>query len=427
MNLGSDKVTRIYACQLATSNSVKQHKLRKTIAWLSDKEGLGKEFLSLYLPPTASITQTVATLKSQSKSDTRRNGEVWGRFQDSSKNLIRHLNLKKELPETGLAVFAGTFTVKGEGEVSTVEELVPPQPVAAYLLEVDNHFHLEPLREMLRNPQVVGLLAMDSKQASFGLLNGESLEFLKDITSGVSGKSGKGGQSQRRYERERDMELSHFFHRVAEHAAKAFLEDHEVTALIVGGPGTTKADFLKGDYLHYELQNALVNTVDIQSADRAGVREVFERSAELLKNLCTPEERMAVHRLLAELAKQTGLATYGLGSVLDALRNGEAEVALVTDSTGFVEVGVLCKKCGLSKTQIMDSQEKAQKVQEMLSGHCERCKAADFEVKEKDIVDVLEDAASQTDARVEVIATESDEKMQLTALGGIAALLRYRT
>jgi peptide chain release factor subunit 1 len=75
----------------------------------------------------------------------------------------------------------------------------------------------------------------------------------------------------------------------------------------------------------------------------------------------------------------------------------------------------------------MDSQEKAQKVQEMLSGHCERCKTADFEVREKDIVDVLEDAASQTDARVEVIATESDEKMQLTALGGIAALLRYRT
>jgi peptide subunit release factor 1 (eRF1) len=34
---------------MATTNSVKQHKLRKLIAWLSDKEGRGTEFISLYI------------------------------------------------------------------------------------------------------------------------------------------------------------------------------------------------------------------------------------------------------------------------------------------------------------------------------------------------------------------------------------------
>ena len=102
---------------------------------------------------------------------------------------------------------------------------------------------------MLRNQKVVGLIAMDSKEASFGILNGERLELIENITSGIPGKTVKGGQSQRRYERERDMEVTYFFHRVAEHAAKAFLENHKVTALIVGGPGQTKEDFLKGDYL----------------------------------------------------------------------------------------------------------------------------------------------------------------------------------
>jgi peptide subunit release factor 1 (eRF1) len=47
-------------------------------------------------------------------------------------------------------------------------------------------------------------------------------------------------------------------------------------------------------------------------------------------------------------------------------------------------------------------------------------------VEEKDIIDVLEDVASQTDARVEVISPESEEKAKLAALGGFAALLRYR-
>jgi hypothetical protein len=39
----SEKVVHFQACQMATTNSVKQHKLRRLIAWLSDKEGRGKK------------------------------------------------------------------------------------------------------------------------------------------------------------------------------------------------------------------------------------------------------------------------------------------------------------------------------------------------------------------------------------------------
>jgi peptide chain release factor subunit 1 len=124
----------------------------------------------------------------------------------------------------------------------------------AYLYEVNDHFRLEPLREMLRNPRVVGIVAMDSKESSFGIQDGERFELIENITSGIPGKSGKGGSSQRRYERGGETEITYFFHRVAENAAKAFLENHQVGALIVGGSGTTKEDFVKGDFLHYELK-----------------------------------------------------------------------------------------------------------------------------------------------------------------------------
>ena len=296
----------------------------------------------------------------------------------------------------------------------------------AYLYEVDDHFRLEPLREMLRNQKVVGLIVMDSKEASFGILNGERLELIENITSGIPGKTVKGGQSQRRYERERDMEVTYFFHRIAEHATKAFLENHKVTALIVGGPGQTKEDFLKGDYLNYELKNALLSTVDTQSTGKEGVREVLDKSSETLKNMCAPEEKMIVQRLLADMGKQDGLAIYGLDPVLNALKNGEVEVALVTDNTDMIEIVVMCKKCELSKAKIVNKKKKVQTVQEMISSPCEKCNAVEYEVEEKDIIDVLEDVASQTDARVEVISTESEEKAKLTALGGFAALLRYK-
>ena len=413
---------------MATTNSVKQHKLRKLIACLSDKEGRGMEFISLYIPRETSIDDIVATLKQESDSVAMKSESVRDRLQDAIKNVIQRIKLQKEIPENGLAIFAGTFVAnEAESEVLNVEELIPPEPITAYLYEVDDHFRLEPLREMLRNQRVVGLIAMDSKEASFGILNGERLELIEKITSGIPGKTVKGGQSQRRYERERDMEVTYFFHRVAEHATKAFLENHKVTALIVGGPGQTKEDFLKGDYLNYELKNALLSTVDTQSADREAVKEVLDKSSETLKNMCAPEEKKTVQRLLAYMGKQDGLAICGLDSVLNALKNGEVEVALLTDSTDMIEIVVMCKRCELSRAQIVNKEKKVQTVQEMISSPCEKCNAVEYEVEEKDIIDVLEDVASQTDARVEVISTESEEKAKLAALGGFAALLRYRS
>jgi peptide chain release factor subunit 1 len=424
--LVAGKVTHSYVCRTASSDSVKQHKLRKLMAWLSDKEGRGMEFISLYIPWETSIYETVEILKKESDSAVAKSESVEDRLLDAFKGVIQRLKQQREIPENGLAIFAGTFVEKGsESEVLNVEELVPPEPITTYLYKVDDHFHLEPLREMLRNQRIVGLIAMDSKEAGFGVLNGERLELVEDITSGIPGKSGKGGQSQRRYERERDMELASFFRRVAEHATKAFLENCKVIALIVGGPGPAKEDFLKSDYLHYELKNLLLTTVDTQSAGKGGVREVLDRSSETLKNMCGPEEKRNVQRLLAELGKQSGLATYGLNSVLNALKNGEVDVALVTDTTDKVETVVTCKKCGLSRAKITDKKN-IQAVREMISRPCERCHGVEYEVEEKDIVDVLEDAASQTDARVEVISTESEEKARLTALGGFAAILRYR-
>jgi peptide chain release factor subunit 1 len=426
-NLVTEKVMHFHGCEMATTNSVKLHKLRKLIAWLSDKEGRGMEFISLYIPREKSIDEIVAILKEESDSAVMKSDSSRGRLQEALKNVIQRLKLQKEIPENGLAIFAGTFVANdSESEVLNVEELVPPEPITAYLYEVDDHFRLEPLREMLRDQRVVGLVAMDSKEASFGVLDGERLELIENITSGIPGKSGKGGESQRRYERERDMELTYFFHRVAEHATKAFLENRKVTALIVGGPGPTKEDFLKGDYLHYELKNVLLGRVDTQSAGREGVREVLDKSSETLKNICVPEEKRIVQRLLADMGKQDGLAICGLESVLDALKNGEVEVALVADSTDMIEIVVMCKRCGLSRAKIVDKEKKVQTVQEMISSPCEKCNAVEYEVEEKDVIDVLEDVASQTDARVEVISSESEEKAKLTALGGFAALLRYR-
>jgi peptide chain release factor subunit 1 len=420
-----EKATHFYSCQLATSNSVKQHKLRKRIALLSDKEGLGREFISLFIPRKTPIDEVIAILKKESDIPTKESESISERLHSALKNVILRLKQVKEIPENGLALFSGVFQANvSEKEVLNLEEIIPPEPLTTYFYEVDDHFLLEPLREMLRDQKNVGILALDSKQATFGLSNNGRLEVTENISSGISGKSGKGGSSQRRYERERDASITNFFHRIAEHANTQFTK-RKVNILMVGGPGPTKNDFLKGEYLHYELNNMLLNIVDTQSAGKEALKEIIDKSSETLKNMCGPEEKKIVQHLMTELNKQSGLATYGLESVLGALKNGKVQIAIVTDTTDIIENVAICKRCGLSKIKIAN--KKIQTMQEMIESPCKKCGGVSYTTIEKDIVDVLEDMASKTNASVEVISSASEEKASLTALGGFAALLRYNS
>jgi peptide chain release factor subunit 1 len=418
--------THFYSCQIASTNSVKLHKLRKKIAYLSEKESKTNDFLSLYVPAQSNLEQIILAIKKETEGAVFKSEREKEHLKDAVKRLVQQLKQHKEIPENGVALFTGNYAGDNAGmEVLTVRELIPPEPITTYLFAVDDHFRLEPLRAMLRDQKIVGVLALDAKQANFGLLKGEQVELIDSISSGVAGKTGKGGQSQRRYERERDMELAYFFHRVAEHATKAFLTT-QVNVLIAGGPGQTKNDFLKGEYLHYELHNMLLNVVDTQSASKEALKEIFDKSSELLNNMCGPDERKIIQRLSSELAKPNGgLATYGLESVLVALNKGEVQVALVTDNTDVVETIAVCKKCGHTIKRI--AKENSQVINEIAKTPCEKCGSVTYEIHQKDIVDFLEDIAAKTDSAVEVISTPSKEKNQLNALSGFAALLRYKT
>ena len=95
-----------HACHMATTTSVKQHKLRKLIAWLSDKEGREKDFISLYIPPEASIDEIVASLKKESDSVVMKSERAEDRLQKTLKNVIQRLK------QTDLVLYRGVLNKK---------------------------------------------------------------------------------------------------------------------------------------------------------------------------------------------------------------------------------------------------------------------------------------------------------------------------
>jgi peptide chain release factor subunit 1 len=414
---------------LSKTDSVRLYKVRKLISELSNKEGRGTELVSLYIPPRKPIHEAIANLREEwgtagnIKSDTTRN-----HVQDALTKAMQRLKLYRTPPDTGLVVFSGALPTNGPGsEVVNVWEIIPPKPVTQYLYQCDDHFHVEWLKDMLREEKVFGILVIDSSDVGMGILSGDRLEVVDVLTSGISGKTRKGGQSARRYERGREMELTYFYHRVAEHATRVFIESNKVTGMLVGGPGPTKDEFLKGGYLHYELQKKVVAVLDLGYSGREGVRELVEKAGDILKDVRLVEEKRLVQKFLYEVNKQGGLAVYGLPRVIDAIQKASAEVILVSDDLDMVRLDATCKKCGTVRSETVSSSKRIQQRQEMASSPCTKCGAVDYEMAERDIVDVLEEMAFQVGSKVEVISSGTEEGSMFKTFGGVGAILRYRS
>ena len=414
---------------MSKTDSVRLYKVRKLISELSNKEGRGTELVSLYIPPKKPIHEAIANLREEwgtagnIKSDTTRN-----HVQDALTKAMQRLKLYRTAPDTGLVIFSGALPTNGPGsEVVNVWEIVPPKPVTQYLYQCDDHFHVEWLRDMLREEKVYGILAVDSSEVGMGILSGDRLEIADVLTSGISGKTRKGGQSARRYERGREMELTYYFNRVGEHATRVFIDNNKVTGLLVGGPGPTKDEFLKGGYLHYELQKKILAVLDLGYSGREGVRELVEKGSDVLKDVRLIEEKRLVQKFLAEVNKQAGLAVYGLPRVMDALQKASAEVVLVSDDLDMVRIDATCKKCGTVKMETVAAAKKIQQRQEMTSTPCTKCGAMDYDVVERDLVDVLEELAFQVGSKVEVISSGTEEGSMFKSFGGVGAILRYRS
>ena len=61
-----------------------------------------------------------------------------------------------------------------------------------------------------------------------------------------------------------------------------------------------------------------------------------------------------------------------------------------------------------------------------MSEPCTKCGATDYDLTEKDIVDILEEMAFQVGSKVEVISSGTEEGSMFNTFGGVAAILRYR-
>ena len=412
-------------------DSVKRYRLKKMLNQLSSISGHGTELVTVYIPPRRQIFDVISQLRNEAgtasniKSDLTRT-----HVQDALSRTVEHLKLFKETPENGLVIFCGAIpTGKGFGtEKIELYSVIPPKPIQINLYRCDDHFWTDHLKDMMKDDKTIGILAIDTQEAGLGILTGDRWEVIDSLTSGVAGKHRQGGQSARRFERLRDNELNEYYHRIADRSQKVFIDQFYVKGIIVGGPGPTKENFLREEYLDYRLQNSVISTIDTSYSGDEGVREIIDKVNEqgVMTEYRLMEEKRIIKKFMSEVHATKGLGIYGIVDVVKSLKSGAVDMVIVTDDVAYVKLDVKCKRCGTTQEKFIERHNLQRIKQEFFSKPCPSCNAIDFESNETDIVDYLEELVTQSGSKLEIISGKTEEGAQLASIGKVGAFLRFR-
>lgn len=215
-----------------------------------------------------------------------------------------------------------------------------------------------------RKPRIV-FVSLDQDEATIAVMRQYGLKEVVTIRSGRSGKQ---------YEEKPQADTYH-----AEIAEKLAPLMEPGMPLVILGPGFEK------ETLSEDLKKSgagwRIYVYQTGQTGMAGVNEVLRKGmgADVLRDSAVGEEMEAVERLMTEISKPDGLATYGTREVMDAAVSGAVDTLLILDS----------------------------------------------KVREQDEDELVRAVESQK-GKVIVVSSQHDGGRTLAALGGTGAILRYR-
>ncbi|MCX6700489.1 MAG: peptide chain release factor aRF-1 [Methanomicrobiales archaeon] len=410
----------------------RRYEFKKTLEKLEAKQGSGTELITIYIPPDKQIYDVTNQLKDEfGQCANIKSKQTKLNVQSAISSILSRLKYYKRPPANGLAVLCGTILLGGDRSDLECTIIEPPEPLHLYMYRCSSQFELEPLRQMLEEKSVYGLLVLDRREAYWGFLRGNHIEPIGGVTSTVPGKQRKGGQSAARFGRLREIAINEFYTKIGERSSAIFLAEKDFferfKGVLIGGPSPTKEEFEAGDFLHHEIQKRIIGIFDVAYTNESGLDELVDAAEDALKGMTVVKEKAVMQRFLKELVKDNGVASYGEENVRKNLELGAVEILLLSASLRKSRLTIRCPSCGHTKNYTVVLQA-GKTVKDLEFGNCPKCTAPMVLEEEVDIIEELTKIADQSNAKVEIISDDFEEgSILFTAFGGIAAILRYRT
>lgn len=360
--------------------SLKDIKLKNFIKKLSEYRGRHTEFVSVYIPPRGDITKIIQHLEQEQGTATNiKDAKTRKAVITALEKMIRFLRTYENNPiENGLGVFSGNISEKENTTDYQVFYIEPPVPINQKLYRCDQKFTLYPLEDIETNENAYGLVTIDKSDATIGLLEGNNVTVLKSIHSNVPGKFKTGGQSAQRFARIREGAAVEFYKRVADILVKEFTYKENLSGIIVGGPGTTKNNFVDGNYINETLKDKIISIKDVTYTDVSGLRELVDRSEDVLVAEEMNKEKIVIKEFLRVLAVEPAKASYGEKNVGEALAMAAVEKLIMLDKVD---------------TQVLEN---------------------------------FSNLAEESGTQIFIVTDNTPEGAQIKALTGVCAILRYQ-
>ena len=401
---------------------------KKKLETLRNKSGKSTELISLYIPSNKQILDVTNHLREEHEQALNIKSKLTSNnVQGTLDSLLAKLRSLNRIPENGIVYFAGTVGIGANRTSMLNEVLIPPEPFVDYIYNCDSVFYLEPLEEMLRECSTYGLILLDLREATIGMLVGRQTEVIKHLHSTVPGKQRKGGQSAHRFEQLRRIAIHDFYKRIGDAASEAFLdlEPDELKGILIGGHSPTKEEFNEGGFLHYELQKKIIGLFDTEYTDESGFSELINTAEDTLQGIDLIKQKKDIEMFFKELSTESGKVSYGEDNVRANLELKAVDVLLLSEDLRYERVTLKCSACGYE-----NKRTRKWKYNEAVpvDGNCPECGSALEVMDVIDIVDEFSELADKGNTRIAFISTDFDEGSQLMiAFGGIAAILRYST
>jgi len=350
----------------------KIYRLKKILEELESYKGRHTELISVYIPSGYNIFSMInqleyeKTMAENIKSKATRENVI-----DALDTILRQLRFYKKTPENGLAIFCGNVGKdKRDIRIWVIE---PIEKINIKIYHCDQTFYLDPLKEMIElKKDLYGLVVIDRKEATIGLLKGKNIEKLRYLTSGAPGKIRAGGQSALRFERLREGMIEEFYKRVAESVKELFFNT-PIKGILVGGPGYAKNEFI--EKLSNPLKEKIIAVKDIGYADEHGLKLLVNESQDVLANLEVMEEKKKLKEFFEALIKDK--AIIGIEKTKKALIYGAADKVFISEALDEKIIDEICKE-------------------------------------------------NIGNAEIIIVSTETEEGIQFKNMGGVGAILRFK-
>jgi peptide chain release factor subunit 1 len=355
-----------------------RYQMEELVKELEGYRGRHTELVTVYVPADYNLNNIIKQIDTeQGTASNIKSKNTRKAVMDSLERIARQLKLIQRTPKNGIAIFCGNVSdVEGQEDVR-IWSIEPPKALKIKLYRCDQTFILEPLKEMLETDEVYGLLVIDRKEATIGILEGKTIKKLQHMTSGVPSKIRAGGQSSQRFHRITEGLAKEFFRRVAEEMKGHFFENKKLKGILIGGPIPTKEEFLETGNLITQLKDKVIGMIDQGNTDEHGLHELVNSSQDLLAEQEVTKQKKILDEFFAMLAKQPEKVAYGEKEVEQRLEEGMVKTLI------------------LSRTL------------------------------PKDKIQHFEELSKQTSVEVHIVSKETTEGVQFDNIGGVGGILRY--